>query len=182
MRKIFLALWLGCWVLGAAAQEKTAVIRPVKKGEEPKAVMDALKKDFPNTVVESLSFLPSKLYGEEWNITVEGQENIEPTYYQVYIKKEKENYTAVYDKSGKLLSSKHIIEDASLPKPVNETVKKFAGWHVDKAQEIIEYKSKGNEFSNLYKVKLQQGAKHKVLFVNPNGEIVKDRIAIDIGS
>jgi hypothetical protein len=179
MKKIILVIWLACWVLGTAAQEKKAVITPVKKGEEPQAVMDALKKDFPNTMVENLSFLPRKLYGEEWNIFIEGDENADPSFFEVRVKKENEFYTAVYNKSGKLLSSKHIIQNAALPKEVLETVKKFAGWHMDKVQEIIEYRN--NDLTNVYKIKLQQGMKHKNVFINAKGEIVNERIVFNIG-
>jgi len=181
MKRLLLALWLGCWVLGTAAQEKTVVLTPVKKGEEPEAIIKALKEDFPNTLMDNMKFLPGKLYGDEWNIDLQGDPNLDINYYQVHIKKQNEYFTAIYNKSGELLSSKHIIDNAVLPKPVNETIKSFAGWHVDKEQEIIEYHNKHKKIRDVYKVKLQQGAKHKFVFINPNGQIAKERFTVDIG-
>jgi len=47
----------------AQMNSETLTLRPVKKGEEPKEVMNAIRKDFPKAIVSDLNFLPAKLYG-----------------------------------------------------------------------------------------------------------------------
>lgn len=178
MKKIFVVLWLG-YALGAAAQEETVTIRKVKKGEEPQVVMDAIKSDFPKAVEKSMAFLPGKLYGNEWNVTTEGERLDELNFYQVEIKDGNTIYTAVYDRNGKLLSSKQIVDPAKMPPMVQATVKKFAGWHVDNTSEEIKYN--GKVVTQVYRVKLQKGQKgveHKIVFIDPAGNIVNTRFAI----
>jgi hypothetical protein len=180
MKKLILALWLGCWALGVAAQVETLKIAKVKKGEEPKAVMDAIKNDFPKFIAKDLSFLPPKLYGEEWNISTEGNaDNSSINFYQITLKEEKgDYYTAIYDKNGKLLSSKQEIDNSKLPKEVSETISKFiaTGWHVDRTHDIIKYTG-GNKISDTYKVKLEKGIEHKILFLDLKGNIINTRFA-----
>ena len=59
-------------------------------------------------------FLPGKLYGDQWYIDLQSDELNHEDFYQVEIKVKQGNrdYTAVYNKEGKLLSSKEIIHDA----------------------------------------------------------------------
>lgn len=71
-KKMILAIWLACVAPGVTAQQKTLTVTKVKKGEEPKVVLDAIKTDFPDFIAKDLSFLPAKLYGEEWNVNFKG--------------------------------------------------------------------------------------------------------------
>lgn len=176
MKKLILALALMCVTLGVMAQQQKLTITKVKKGEEPKAVMDAIQRDFPKAVSKDLSFLPARLYGEEWNIELEGDQLDEVKYYQISIKDENTDYTAVYNGNGKLLSSKQIIEDEPLPPAVSESIKKFKGWHIDKTFEIIRYN--GKKVSDIYRVKIQKGAEHKFIYLDANGNIIDSRIAL----
>lgn len=176
MKKTILAIWLMCLALGVMAQEKKLTVTKVKKGDEPQAVMDALKQDFPKAITKDLSFLPSKLYGEEWNVQLEGDEINTPNFYQVSIKQGNRDYTAIYDKNGTLLSSKEVIRNSPLPPKVAATVKTFAGWHVDKVHEIIKYKGKTGD--NFYRVKLQKGAEHKIVYLDRDGNIIDTRFAL----
>ncbi len=180
MKKLILAIWLGCWALGAAAQVETLKVTKVKKGDEPQVVVDAIKKDFPDFIANNLSFLPAKLYGEEWNISTEGSTvDTDINFYQITLNQGKGNYyTAVYDKDGNLLSSKQEIDNSKLPKEIAETVNKFisAGWHTDRTHDIIKYKN--DKFTRTYKVKLEKGIEHKILFIDPAGNIINTRFTL----
>ena len=62
MKKLF--FFFMCFMIGmvmAQAQSETLTVKAVKKGEEPKEVMDAIKQDFPKAIVGDLSVLPAKL-------------------------------------------------------------------------------------------------------------------------
>lgn len=175
MKKLIIALWLG-YALGAMAQDQTLTIKPVKEGEEPQAVMNAIKTDFPQSVQKGLGYLPGRLFGSEWNVTREGEQLENMTFFEVKIKQGNTNYTAVYDKDGKLLSSMQIVDPAKMPPQVQATVKKFSGWHVDTSSEQIKYN--GKTTTDVYKIKLQKGAEHKIVFVDPAGNIINTRFAI----
>ena len=162
--------------VAAIAQEKKLTITHVNKGEEPAAVMDALKKDFPGFIVDDLSFLPGKLYGDEWNIQMSGDGDMESTYYNVRVKEGNRSFTGVYDKNGKLLSSKQMVDYAMLPKPVQDATRQYADWHVDHAHEYIKYNAKKS--SDVYRVKIQKGGQHKFLFIDPTGKIQNTRFTL----
>jgi|GEM_PF-1909929 len=176
MKIKFLTAWLVCWALGAMAQEEMLTITPVKKGDEPKAVLDAIKTDFPSAVAKDLSFLPSKLYGKEWNVQLAGSTDEDIQFYQVQIAEKDVLYTAVYDKDGKLLSSKEMIKTSRLPSAVVASVKKFSDWKMIESHEVI--KTKGSKARLYYKVRLQKGMEHKNVFLDPQGNILSSPITV----
>ncbi|MFM7327209.1 MAG: hypothetical protein ACKO3B_00605, partial [Bacteroidota bacterium] len=85
-------------------------------------------------------------------------------------------FTGVYDKNGKLLSSKQMMDYASLPKPVHDAVKQYADWHVDHAHEYIKYNARKS--TDVYRVKIQKGGSHKFLFIDPTGKIQNTRFTL----
>jgi len=176
MKTKFLTLWLVCWALGAMAQEETLTITPVKKGDEPKAVMDAVKSDFPNAIAKELAFLPSKLYGKEWNLQLAGEANENINFYQIQIIEKDVNYTAVYDKDGKLLSSKETIKTSRVPSAVVAAIHKFSGWKMEDTHEII--KTNGTKATVSYKVRIQKGIEHKNVFLDPQGNVLSQHITV----
>ena len=176
MKTKFLTLWLVCWALGAMAQEEILAITPVKKGDEPKVVMDAIKTDFPNGISKDLAFLPAKLYGKEWNAQLAGNNDEDIQFYQVLIAEKDVQYTAVYNKDGKQLSSKEMIKTSRLPSSVIATVKKFSDWKMIESHEVI--KTKGSKARVYYKVKLQKGVEHKSVFIDPQGNILSSPITV----
>jgi hypothetical protein len=176
MKIKFLTLWLVCWALGAMAQEEMLTITPVKKGDEPKAVLDAIKTDFPNAVANDLSFLPSKLYGSEWNVQLASNTDEDIQYYQIQVIEKNVHYTAVYDKDGKLLSSKETIKTHQLPSAVVASVKKFSDWKMIDSHEVI--KTKGSKARLYYKVRLEKGKGHKNVFLDPQGNILSSPVTV----
>jgi len=162
--------------IAAGAQEKRISITHVKKGEEPAAVMNALKSDFPGFIVDDLSFLPGKLYGDEWNIQLTGDADMEATYYHVRVKEGDRTFVGVYDRNGKLLSSKQTLDYALLPRAVQDAVRQYADWHVDHAHEYIKYNSRKS--TDVYRVKIQKGGQHKFLFIDPTGKIHNTRFTL----
>jgi hypothetical protein len=171
---IFFCLSLLAITAGAQAQTETLTLRAVKKGEEPKEVMDAIKQDFPAAVVSDLKILPAKLYGERWSIALDDKLDGGPVdRYQVNIKETGESYKAVYDKSGKLLSSKWTVNEAQLPSEVTASIAtKYPDWTIIKDQEKIDYKA--GAVKEAYRVEIQKDKMHRGLFVDNSGKIVKD--------
>jgi hypothetical protein len=176
MKKIWLTLAAAIIFMAGWSQEQRIQIKKVKKGDEPPAVMDAIRSQFPEAIVDQLSYLPYKLYGEEWNVRVDGTPLDDVSLYRVHIKQGQQEFNGVYDKNGKMLSSQTFVDFAALPVEVRTSLDKFKGWHVDHAHEYIQYN--GKKTSDTYRVKLQKGAEHKILFMDPMGNIRNTRVTL----
>ena len=162
-----------CITSNAQAVEQVALKR-VKEGEAPEAILNAIKGDFPDPISRTLSLLPAKTYGAEWNVEIsEASEEAEPQYYQVEINAKNGNYVAVYDKSGKLLKTKQVIENAELPEKVRMILgTAYKGWKMTGHEERI--KNNFGKFDVTYKVPLRKGLKRKTIFFAPDGSIKRE--------
>ena len=171
-----LAVFMMLLVLSFTSRAQVAqevVFKPVKPGEEPKAVLDSIKKEFPDPVIRTFSLLPGKTYGEQWNVHRSRIEVVNnPDYYEVDIKTPKGYQTQVYDKDGNLLRVKQVIKDVDLPEVVqNAIATEFPGWTILEEQERI---SSAEKYTLEYKVKLKKGLLRKTVFVDPAGNIEKE--------
>lgn len=155
-------------------QSETLELTAVKKGEEPKAVMDAVNKDFPKAIVKDIVVLPSKLYGEQWSVSdANNLDGSSVLYYQVSVTETNETSKAVYNKSGKLLSSKVIIKETQLPSQISSAItKKYAGWKIVNDREKITYKNE--KLKEVYKVEIEKDKMYRSLFIDAAGTIHKD--------
>ncbi|GAB3926612.1 PepSY-like domain-containing protein [Larkinella terrae] len=178
MKTLSIALLLTGLSIGATQaqsplEDQSVTITHVKKGEEPQQVMDAVKADFPNSIVTDVAFLPHALYGHEWAVSENKNtdENIEMLYYRVAANSPTLNYTAVYNKDGKLLSFKEIVKQALLPDAVTKTISnQFADWKIVGDQERIQY---GKSSSNYYRVELAKGKAREKVFFDSNGTVLR---------
>lgn len=161
------------WAQGSTVDE-TITITHVKKGEQPQAVLDALKKDFPNTIIKDMAFLPGTLYGREWSVQEEDGtdgDTADLQYYQVTATGPDVNYTAVYDKSGNLLSYKETIRQADLPGPVAKTINnQFLDWKVVGSRERIRF-SKNKTV--VYRVELAKGKEREKVYFDDSGKVLR---------
>ncbi len=157
----------------AHGQTKILNLKAVRKGEEPKEVMTAIDHNFPKAIVEDLQILPAKLYGEHWLVDIEdNSRGTIPEFYLVNLKDAKEHFKAVYDPSGKLLSSKITIIETQLPSKVTSAIaQQYPGWIIiNSLEKIITHESRVKE---VYHVELQKGQKFKTLFFDNNGTTIK---------
>ncbi|MDB5119399.1 MAG: hypothetical protein JWN56_617 [Sphingobacteriales bacterium] len=153
-----------------ASKSAKAANTTVKSEDETKMVIDSIKKEFPEPVVNLLTAIPAKTYGKEWNVYISKESEEEtPSYYEVEIKAANGYQTAVYDKAGNLLRVKQIIKNAELPEAVKNTINtKYNDWQVIGDEERI---SNAAKFTVDYKIKLKKGILRKTVFINPKGEI-----------
>lgn len=175
-KSILFSLFLlaGITVANAQIESETVTVKAVKKGEEPKVVMDAIKQDFPKTIVHDLTILPGKLYGEQWSVSVNDKlEGAAPDNYLVTLKEKNETFRAVYDKTGQLRSSKRTIKQTELPSEVASTITtKYPDWTVVTDSEKITYKD--GKTKEAYKVEIQKDKMRRNLFLNNSGTLIKD--------
>ena len=157
----------------AYCQTKILNLKAVRKGEEPKEVMKAIQRNFPKALVEDLQILPAKLYGEHWRVDFQDDsKSTSPEYYLVNLKDEKEHFKAVYDSSGKLLSSKTTIIESKLPMKVTSAIaSRYPGWVIVNTIEKIT--TEENSIKEVYHVEVQKDQLFKTLFFDKNGNIVK---------
>lgn len=174
-----LTLFLVCAVAGVVAyaqsSTETFTAKAVKKGEEPQAVMDAVKKDFPKAIVGDLNVISPKLYGEQWSINFDDKTNgSAPEYYHVMLKEGNAQYAAYYNKAGKLISSKTYLNNEQLPTEITSAItSKYPDWTIIKDSEKMTYKE--GSMKEAYRVVIQKDKMHRSLLMDGNGKIVKDK-------
>lgn len=163
-------------ITAAQAQSETLTLKAVKKGEEPKEVMDAIKQDFPKAIVRNLNILPGKLYGERWSLSFDDKlDGVTPDFYLVNLREDNETYKAVYDKDGKLKSSRFIINQAQLPKEITSAIAaKYPDWTIIRDREKITY----NEgiVKEAVHVEIQKDKMYRSLFLDSSGKLLKDAL------
>lgn len=173
-----LTLFLVCAVVGGAAyaqnQTEMFTAKAVKKGEEPQAVVDAINQDFPKAIVGDLNVIPAKLYGEKWAVNFDDRSNGTPAeYYHVSLKEGKSQYSAYYNKDGKLISSKTYLSNAQLPSEVTSAINsKYADWTIVKDSEKMAYRD--GKVKEAYHVEIQRDKKHRNLLIDNSGKVLKD--------
>jgi len=172
---LFLA-WLTCGLAIAqnTVQDKTVIIKSVKKGEEPQQVMSALKQDFPDAIMKDIAYLPLALYGQEWTVneTDNTDMNTDIEYYQITMHGKGIKYTAVYNKNGKLLTYKETINQTRLPEAVTKALgMSFPDWKVVGDQERLKY---SKDQSIVYKVELAKGKSREKVFLDDYGKILRE--------
>ena len=162
----------------AQAQSETLTLKAVKKGQEPKEVMDGIKQDFPQAIVGDLNFLPSLMYGEHWSADLKNDLNgAAIDYYQVSLKEKNESFTAAYDKTGKLLSSKTMIKNGKLPAQITSAINsKYPSWKVTGDSEKIIYKN--GVLKESYRVQINEAKMYRSLFFDGIGKLLKPRLCI----
>jgi|SRR5690606_18464462 len=114
------------------------------------------------------------------NSTSEGKRDaaaftIAGTPYTTEIKNGKDIFTASYDRDGVMEKSRLRVYDGELPVLVNETLAQLLGWRIEKSLQTTSYDG-NNTITNLYRVKLYKGGKHKTIFLDSNGEITNYRL------
>jgi len=146
---------------------------PSENSDGSLAVLESIKTEFPEPIVRTLTTIPAKEYGKEWNVYIskESEEKM-PDYYEVVIRTKEGMRTAVYDRSGNLLRVKQVIKNVDLPSSVKETLnEKYKGWQIiDEEERITNAKKSVME----YKVKLKKGLLRKTVFIAPDGTVEKE--------
>jgi hypothetical protein len=177
MKKLTLFLLFAVAGVAAYAQGSTETFtaKAVKKGEEPQAVINAVKQDFPKAIVSDLNVVSGKLYGEQWAINFDDKTGgSAPEYYHVMLKESNSQYSAYYNKKGDLISSKTYVNNEQLPTEVTSAVhNKYPDWTIIKDGEKITYKQ--GSVKEAYKVDIQKDKMHRSLLMDGSGNIHKDK-------
>jgi len=182
MKRVKLLVLLTAIVsLGLYAQEKEEARIELKKvGTEavPGVVVSAVTEDYPDTEVTEYKLIPVTMYEDQWAVTdvEDNRKNGDKTdHYVVYLKGDNIKGQAVYDAGGNLLQFKAKITNEELPEPVSKFIEKYyVGWAITEDKEVI--KLNARKAVDYLKVKITKGNKTKVLFMTPDGEVIKERM------
>ena len=169
MKKLALIFLVAVQSVAGCSQLNNLRFHKVKKREESVAVLNSVRAQFPDAEVSRLSFVPYEIYCEEWNVCFESVLLNEIRLYKVRLKQGEKEFTNVYDKKGKIVSSRTIFYFNALPQEVRNSINNFKDWRPDHTHEYIQYNAKNK--IEMYRVKLQKGAERKIIFIDPQGNI-----------
>jgi hypothetical protein len=159
------------------AQMVTADLVPIKKGEEPKAVLNTLKKDFPQATPSEFNFISSLLYGQKWSEMVSGDVPDNMQLVEVKVKEKKGNYEILFDKNGKVLKIKDFVKNADLPLAITKDIKQmYPAYKLVNDSEKIRA-GKDEKAYAVYRVEIQNPAKgqKRNLFFDNSGKLLRER-------
>jgi hypothetical protein len=177
--KLLMLLTLAMSV-GLNAQEKEEgkiVLQKIGTEAVPGVVVSSVTADYPDATVTEYNLIPVTIYQDQWAVTdVEDnrKEGDEINHYVVILKGDNVNGQAIYDAEGNLLQFKAKIKNEQLPEPImNYIEKNYSDWAITEDKEIV--KLSPRKAIDYYKVKIKKGKKDKVLFLTPDGEVIKER-------
>jgi hypothetical protein len=173
MKTIISTVALTTIFAGAFAQTAQLTIK-AKESDIPVAVVESFKQDFKNTSASEWIVVPAKLVGQDYMVSgynhLDGQA---PESYSVTMKGPNINGEAMYNASGDLMYLKEHITNTMLPAAVtNSILAKYPGYSIMKDSETVK---QGKDKLVHYKVTIHKGKETRVLAVEENGKILRER-------
>ncbi|GGF47142.1 PepSY-like domain-containing protein [Echinicola rosea] len=171
MKGIAIILFLGVLFCGAVhAQEERVVLKQVSDSEVPKAVVEAIKKDFPQSVVDEVKILPADGI-DSWKVT-DVQNTMSPgdemTYYAISFYGDGVSGQVLYDADGEMVVYKKVITNEALPPSIRSYIgNNYSGWAFIKDKEII--KKSPTAATDVYTVVIKKGNDKKTLHFDGSG-------------
>jgi hypothetical protein len=148
-----LLISLTAFVLLSATASSADDIAEISLAQVPKAVLDTVKKNFPDAQLQSASL---------------GVDEGKP-FYDVFVKVKSQSVWVTCDARGALLVIDREITVKDLPKPVADALtKKYPKATVELVNEIIE----GNHVS--YDIELTHNQKKLIAFFEANGRFLEE--------
>lgn len=158
------------------AQTEIADLTPIKKGEEPKAVLNTLKQDFPGVTASEFNFISHVLYGQKWSEKVSGELVGDMKLVQVNVRDKNGNYEILFDKDGKVLKIKDFIKNAELPPAVMKSIRgKYPSFKLLTDSEKISA-GRDRKAQVVYRAEIQSApnGKKRNLFLDNSGKLLRD--------
>jgi hypothetical protein len=163
-----------------AQEEVTLYAKKVPEGETPQAIVDAVKKDFPESAQAVQYYLnPDEMVDSEWGQALhekirEGNHE----YYTVQMKGSNGGYIyGLYDSEGELEVLKMEANNFALPQNIvtASTTGRYEGYKITsnkyKCYKVID-KRTNDEY---IQVEIEKGKDNKTLFYTAQGEFIKEK-------
>jgi hypothetical protein len=166
--------------IASAQDEVTIYAKKVSSGETPPAIVEAVKKDFPDNADAIKVYLnPENMVDSEWGAALDKKiSEGEHSYYTVKMKGKKGGYIyGLYDGNGVLKVLKMEAVDFVLPAEIvtASTTGKYEGYKIKgnkyKCYKVLD-KSTNKEY---VQVEIARGKDKKTLYFTPQGEFIKEK-------
>lgn len=160
-------------IVGCQAQTAKLTIK-AKESEIPTAIVESFKQDFKNNTNSEWVVVPASLVGDEYLVSGYNNLNgVQPKSYTVMMKGHDINGEAMYNANGDLIYLKEHINNTALPPAVtNAVLAKYPGYQILKDQETVK---QGKTKLIHYKVTIHKGSSTRVLAINSDGKILRER-------
>ena len=158
-----------------STKSKTPFEIKLKKENVPTIVLESIDEDFPGLILEAIRAIPI-VYVED-DVIINKNFNIDKDYdtYEIDLRTNNRTIIAMYDKSGKLLSTVERAKSELLPIAVQMSiVKAYPGWIIFKDSYLMVH-FKDHKTKERYKLTLQNGPKKVKVYMDKNGVILSHK-------
>ena len=182
LKNIFLiaSIVITSFYVSAQDGDSSLVVRaskPISKDLTPQQVIDSLQKRFPNAEAVQYYKTPKEGVVNGWQVTDEGNVSDQSIdYYTLSFTNDKIQYYGLYSADGTLIKSKLAEQEATLPEPVQTTLRSMAAtdykdWKLltSSYHKTIDYKKQ----NTYYEVTAAKGDERKLLIMSPDGKVLK---------
>ncbi|XOV92677.1 MAG: hypothetical protein ACFHWX_21025 [Bacteroidota bacterium] len=156
---------------------ESVMLSPIKKGEEPQAVLNSLKQQFPEATTSQFNWISDLLVGQKWSENLEGKLNgNDMRYIEVTVKDKNDSKAQVlFDDQGNLIKVKQFVKKVDLPAPILTSLKdKYPDYKLLNTSEKIRV-GKDLKSSAVYRVEMKGTHDKTSLFYDMNGKLLKER-------
>lgn len=171
MKRLFIGL-LVCLFVASASVVSAQAIMPTEQHKKVESY------EVPAPVLQSVADKFEKVYKskkQQWVVNyLESQKVITPQSYELTVKDKSVDFKGVFYPAGDVKSVNMVVKDPALPSSVQTALNEhYSDWKVVQKEELKE-----NDWRNSrdeYKVKIENGSDRRLVVVNSNGEIIKDK-------
>ncbi|HPG09716.1 MAG TPA: hypothetical protein P5275_20070 [Saprospiraceae bacterium] len=165
---LFLALSL-TMLTGLLAQSNTQLFTAeIKKGDVPQEVLKAIEKDFPKMIANHFQSIPGEIVAGSFVLNGDESDANQQTY-QIYLKGDHFNASALYDNEGNLVSAREFYKNKALPESVAKAVGNlYPGWTLNSDFERITI-NKDDMTKPYYRILLKKGNEKMRLTIDESG-------------
>lgn len=179
MKKIVIGLCFLSLTSSVFAQKVLYAVK-VKEKDVPEEVVSAVEKDFKNYSVIEYTAVPVTVVEDK--IILTDRENFDPSDYDSYEVKlsgKNKSMKAYYDSDGRLVSTYENIKNTALPHAIDNAIfKKYPKATLESDRYVATHYLKDHKTVVHYHVKIENNGKKHRMYIDGNGNILKDHIQI----
>lgn len=172
---LFLVLSLTMMTSLLAQNNTQLFTAEIKKGDVPQEVLKAIEKDFPKMIASHFQSVPGEIIAGSFVLNGDEDEGNQQTY-QIYLKGDHFNASALYDNEGNLVSAREYYKNKPLPETVAKAVGNlYPGWNVNSDFERITI-NKNDMTRPFYRIELKKGNQKMHLTIDESGREMTKRM------
>jgi|TARA_R110002033_G_scaffold32585_1_gene69798 hypothetical protein len=144
----------------------------IAKDDMPVVIVDAVKKDFPNYMMEEFYAVPIEFVEEDIFINRDIASNDDYDTYAIVLDGKEGRVQATYNKDGDLINTVEHLKNIVLPVAVrNSVVKAYPGWSIEKdTYNMVNYSNKTKK--ERYRLVLSKNGEKIRVYTDAKGHIL----------